>query len=241
MCYADGGPKGVVSDLTYPAGCTNVASPAWDCDRGDYFDPAPPAGSYLATHWNLFNSVYLCAPATCFTDDGVVGGTGSAATPPPSSGGSSGGGSSGGGGGAGGTSTTTTPTTPTTPTVVPQPTAPVTVPPPRVVPGATAAPQPAQTLAQQIRQALDAVQSGFSRAGALAKLRAGTPVRLRVTVPAGGTLTARLTVRGRTVVRTTARTQATRAATLTLKPTTRARRTLHGSRAAQLALKLSLR
>jgi hypothetical protein len=237
MCYADGGPRGQVSDLTYPTNCTSAATPAWDCDGGDYFDPAPAAGSYLATHWNLFNSVYLCAPATCFVDDGIVGGSGGAASVPvtPPTGG---GGSSGGGGTGTGTTGTGTTTTPTTPTVVPQPPAPT--PPPTVVPGPVAQ-QAAPSPATGLRVALDAVQSGFGRSAALKALRAGRTVRVRASVPVAGTLVARLTVRGRTVLRATSRATASRSATITLRPTAATRRTLRAARASELALRLTLR
>lgn len=46
MCYADGGPR---SAYTTSA----CGSEVWDCGNDDYFDPAPPAGSYLATRWNI--------------------------------------------------------------------------------------------------------------------------------------------------------------------------------------------
>jgi hypothetical protein len=68
MCYADGGPnQGLLSTV-----CNVGASPfdfaeLFDCNQDDYFDPTPAPGSYLATHWNTFDSIYLCAPAKCDT------------------------------------------------------------------------------------------------------------------------------------------------------------------------------
>lgn len=247
MCYADGGAKGQVSDLTYPADCTNAAAPAWDCDRGDYFDPAPPAGSYLDTHWNLFDSVFLCAPASCFTDDGnelttpPSGGSSDGSGGSGGSGGSSGGGSGGSGGssgsGSGGSSGggSSTPTTP-----APTPTSPATVPPPTIVPTTTAT-AAATLLDARVRSALDTVQSTFARASALKALRAGHDVRVRVTVPAGGSLIARLTVRGHTLLRTSVDAAAGRRAILTFHPSRAARRTLRTAGARDLTLLLTLR
>lgn len=40
-----------------------------DCNRDDYFNPDPPPGSYLATHWNTYNSPFLCAVGTCVPDN----------------------------------------------------------------------------------------------------------------------------------------------------------------------------
>lgn len=44
MCYADSSSSGYVT--------TACATKVLDCNRDDYFNPAPPAGSYLASHWN---------------------------------------------------------------------------------------------------------------------------------------------------------------------------------------------
>jgi hypothetical protein len=53
MCYQDS--STVV--LTYP--CPSASSSLLDCNHDDYFNVNPPAGSYLATHWNVANSVFL--------------------------------------------------------------------------------------------------------------------------------------------------------------------------------------
>jgi hypothetical protein len=37
----------------------------YDSGHDDYFNPGAPAGSYLATHWNIFDAVFLCPPAAC--------------------------------------------------------------------------------------------------------------------------------------------------------------------------------
>ena len=40
-----------------------------DCGGDDYFNPSPAPGSYLATHWNTYNSPFLCAVGTCAPDN----------------------------------------------------------------------------------------------------------------------------------------------------------------------------
>lgn len=59
MCYRDVSPP---PRLTYP--CSILHEHLFDCGRDDYFNVNPPAGSYLATHWNTARSLYLAAPAT---------------------------------------------------------------------------------------------------------------------------------------------------------------------------------
>jgi chitodextrinase len=49
MCYADGG-----RTSSYTAG--SCSSKLLDCGRNDYFNPAPPTGSYLAGNWNVAHS-----------------------------------------------------------------------------------------------------------------------------------------------------------------------------------------
>ena len=59
MCYDDGGLK---PGQTMVQACDTVQ---YDCNGEDYFNPAPAAGSYLAFNWNVFDSSFLCAPASC--------------------------------------------------------------------------------------------------------------------------------------------------------------------------------
>jgi hypothetical protein len=61
MCYNDG--------ASYFAGggqlqliCPNQSDWWVDCQKDDYYDPTPSAGSYLATHWNVAESVWLTTP-----------------------------------------------------------------------------------------------------------------------------------------------------------------------------------
>ena len=54
MCYNDGSP-GVVLTYTCPAQNERL----FDCNHDDYFNLNPPAGSYLATHWDSANNAFL--------------------------------------------------------------------------------------------------------------------------------------------------------------------------------------
>jgi hemolysin type calcium-binding protein/Big-like domain-containing protein len=71
MCYNDGGSYFANGgSLTYTCPRVGEDEP-WDCNADDYFSPDPPNGSYLSTHWNLYNSVFLCALASCTPDGGI--------------------------------------------------------------------------------------------------------------------------------------------------------------------------
>jgi hypothetical protein len=75
MCYNDGvAGSGIV--MTYP--CTSTSyERLFDCNDDDYFSTNPLTGSYLATHWNAANSVFLF---------GAGGSTEPTPTPPPPTG-----------------------------------------------------------------------------------------------------------------------------------------------------------
>lgn len=60
MCYADGGEyEASYSESVCPSTTIAGIDRAYDCNRDDYFNPAPQASSYLASKWNVFNSKYL--------------------------------------------------------------------------------------------------------------------------------------------------------------------------------------
>jgi hypothetical protein len=58
MCYDDDGASGPVT-VILPYRCPPAAELRLDCQDNDYFSTNPPAGSYLATHWNAANSGWL--------------------------------------------------------------------------------------------------------------------------------------------------------------------------------------
>lgn len=88
LCYADSSSV----QLRYP--CAYADENLLDCGNDDYFHTAPPAGSYLATHWNSASSEFLTALPPGSPDPST--------TPSGSTGGTTKGGKGGSGGGGGG-------------------------------------------------------------------------------------------------------------------------------------------
>jgi hypothetical protein len=61
MCYADGGYAAAPYSTTACPQLTGTQAgmtQTYDCGHDDYFSPAPAAGSYLATHWNIYDSAF---------------------------------------------------------------------------------------------------------------------------------------------------------------------------------------
>jgi hypothetical protein len=60
MCYVEdsGAAHPMQQDC---AGLPGAIPQSYDCGRDDYFNPAPAAGSYLATHWNTYDSAFLAS------------------------------------------------------------------------------------------------------------------------------------------------------------------------------------
>ncbi|WP_328614010.1 ricin-type beta-trefoil lectin domain protein [Amycolatopsis sp. NBC_00355] len=71
MCYDDGGipnpPGGLVKV------CPGAPENQIDCGGDDYFNTNPPAGGYLATHWNVANSAYLITSGTANPSGAITG------------------------------------------------------------------------------------------------------------------------------------------------------------------------
>ncbi|MFN8661952.1 MAG: hypothetical protein U0075_08675 [Thermomicrobiales bacterium] len=65
MCYSDS-PN--YPAMKYLCPDKSASQNDIDCNNDDYFDPLPQPGSYLDTHWNTADSVFLVSgPATCPT------------------------------------------------------------------------------------------------------------------------------------------------------------------------------
>jgi hypothetical protein len=80
MCYADGPAMGHAYDTTVCAGLSGAMNQTYDCNQDDYFNPSPAVGSYLATHWDIYNNVFLADCGTLPSGSCV---TAAAPTGPP--------------------------------------------------------------------------------------------------------------------------------------------------------------
>src|SRR5439155_15119837 len=67
MCYDDGSLGYVAS-----ASCAPANEALLDCNHDDYFNPSPPASSYLATHWDTARSDFLAGAAPAPTSSTTV-------------------------------------------------------------------------------------------------------------------------------------------------------------------------
>jgi hypothetical protein len=59
MCYDDG------SLAPFPNLTPCPGAMRFDCGGDDYFSPRPAANSYLAGHWNMYDSSFLCPAGAC--------------------------------------------------------------------------------------------------------------------------------------------------------------------------------
>ncbi len=73
MCYSDS------SGLPINYVCPSASGRLFDCNSDDYFSTSPPAGSYLAAHWNTAASGFLATSPP----DATGGGSTSTTTAPP--------------------------------------------------------------------------------------------------------------------------------------------------------------
>jgi hypothetical protein len=63
MCYDDGSSGSQLYTSTVCPVRDGAIPQTYDCGHDDYFNPAPAAGSYLDTHWNVYRSAFM-APCT---------------------------------------------------------------------------------------------------------------------------------------------------------------------------------
>jgi hypothetical protein len=80
MCYADGGPRD--RQLRRCGALRGPFSAQYDCNGDDYFNPQPAVGSYLASHWNLYNSPFFASCAELRSACGAARGSAGEARKP---------------------------------------------------------------------------------------------------------------------------------------------------------------
>lgn len=64
MCYQDGPAMSHPYTSSVCATLAGAMPSTYDCGQDDYFNPAPQAGSYLATHWNVYSNVFMAECGT---------------------------------------------------------------------------------------------------------------------------------------------------------------------------------
>jgi hypothetical protein len=74
MCYPDDSPEAVNYDDTVCQFDGGAIPQTYDCGHDDYYNPAPAAGSYLDTHWNVYRSAFMaeCGQLGMACGHGVV-------------------------------------------------------------------------------------------------------------------------------------------------------------------------
>jgi hypothetical protein len=78
LCYADGEPgvfKPDGSRTSLQFLCPGTHEVLLDCRNDDYFSTNPPAGNWLATHWNTANSAWLARGPAAGTSTSTVAGS----------------------------------------------------------------------------------------------------------------------------------------------------------------------
>jgi hypothetical protein len=61
MCYPDGSNMAHAYDASICPQAAGAIPQTFDCGHDDYYNPAPAAGSYLASHWNVYDSDFMAS------------------------------------------------------------------------------------------------------------------------------------------------------------------------------------
>jgi hypothetical protein len=74
MCYLDGSSGSQPYTTSICSYLGGAIPQTYDCGHDDYFNPDPAAGSYLATHWNVYTSAFMgsCAQLGIACGDNIV-------------------------------------------------------------------------------------------------------------------------------------------------------------------------
>jgi hypothetical protein len=61
MCYDDTSPEAAAYNPNVCPYVNGAIPQTYDCGHNDYYNPDPAAGSYLATHWNVYTSAFMAS------------------------------------------------------------------------------------------------------------------------------------------------------------------------------------